>query len=170
MKSSQAFSLLRILNKTGVLEEVKEKRIKKHEIALKRERLFDRIRFKHAMEIKTERDRLRELVAKEELTPQEMNEGEVQFLLGIFDSEHPAEYDELLGYNAILGNFAIDYASIAISAVTRGEKDLCEWIADYKGITVEEIENDMSIIIITVEEVMQDPNLSSLFKSLNIGI
>jgi len=170
MKSSQAFSLLRILQKTGVLDEVKDIRVKKHELSLKRTRLFDRIRFKHVLEIKSERDRLRGLIAEKKLEENEFELEELKFVLNIFDEKYPAEYDELIGYNASLGNVGIDYASIVIGTATKGEKELYQWIADYRGITVEDVDNDMTIILTTVEEVMNDPNLLNLFKSLNIGI
>jgi len=170
MKSSQAFSLLRILQKTGVLEGIKETRMKTHELTLKRTRLYDRIRFKHAMEIKAERDRLRGLIEEGTLTEGDFLTKDAEFVLSIFDEKYPELYDELISYNANLGNVGIDYASIVIETVTRGEKDLCQWMADYKGITVEEIDNDMGIILNTIEDVMKDPNLLSLFKSLNIEI
>jgi len=170
MKSSQAFSLLRILQKTGVLEGIKETRIKNHELALKRERLLDRIRFKHVMEIKLERDRIHGLITDGTETDADFGRREMEFILNIFDEKYPELYDELISYNANLGNVGIDYASIVIDTATRGEKDLYQWISEYKGVTVEDIDNNMSIILDTVEEIMQDPNLLSLFKSLNIGI
>lgn len=144
MKSDQAFEVIEIVNKLGLVEVIKGLQVKTSKFEREKRKIFTKIRLENADVLKVNPDAFSEIVEDHELS------------------------DRLYELNDEIESLNFDLIGCVLARIPHAKQEVYQFISTFKGITVEEVQNDLNIVVETVKEVMSDPNLQNLFKSLKM--
>lgn len=160
LKTSDIFGAIAIINKIGIMPQIRDIQKKNIELNYKKANIFDKVMVAkfdviHALE--------QELVSKGINTQEvkaKLNDKAVELLKNDF----PELYKEAESINVELSSWKMDVINLIILNAEKAENDLYEWLSKYTGKDKQLYMDNPTEFINALTGVAEDPNLESLFN------
>ena len=160
LKTSDIFGAISLINKLGIMPQIRDIQKKNIELNYKKANIFDKVMVAKFDEINALEEDLKSKDINDLEIKQRLNEKAIDLL----KNEYPELYKEAENINIELSSWKMDLINLIILNAEKAENDLYEWLSKYTGKDKQLYMDNPTEFINALTGVAEDPNLESLFN------